>query len=182
MDLDKLKTAWQQETPDQIVTKEKLTEMTDVNKHPVLRRIKAKLVIEAVAITVMLLVFYDIFDGHLKPVYATIVLVLGALFYLSSNLYSYFTLKHPVSSGNVLSSLQYFLIQLQRARAFSLTSVVLFSTALWVFFTSSISLDAKHVFFLAGMGLITLIFLYLSSRTWSHWISRIKQAINIVEE
>lgn len=182
MDLDKLKTDWQQAAGETEMNQAQLEQMTRVNNHPVLGKIRIKLLIEAVAITALLFVFYDIFDGHDKPVYASVMLVLGALFYLSSNLYSYFTLKHPVGSGNLLSSLQHYFAQLQRARAFSLVSLVLFSVSLWVFFSSSVALDAKRLWMLAGMGGLTLVFLYLSARTWTHWISRIRHSIDVVEE
>lgn len=178
MDLNQLKQGWQNAGAEEKLSQKQLAQMTSINSHPVLGRIRRKLIVEAVAIAVLLFVFYDIFDGDRKPAYASVLLVLGAVFYLASNVYSYFTLKHPVvTSLNILDSLQHFLLQLQRARSFSLASVVLFSVALWVFFSSALPMDAKRLLFLAGMAGLTLFFLYLSARLWTRWISRIRQSI-----
>lgn len=178
MDLNQLKQSWQQAGTQEQLHLKQLEQMTKISQHPVLGRIRTKLIIEAVAMTVLLFVFYDMFDGHTKPAYASVALVMGVAFYLGSNLYSFFTLKQAVSADNILGSLQHFMAQLQRAKVFSLTSLVLFSVALWVYFTSAVSMDMRLWAVLACMAGTTLVFLYFSARTWSHWIGRIRQSIN----
>ncbi|WP_439883092.1 hypothetical protein ACSX1A_07955 [Pontibacter sp. MBLB2868] len=182
MDLNHLKQGWQNAGTQEKLSQQQLAQMTSINSHPVLGRIRRKLAVEAVTITVLLFVFYDIFDGDQKPAYASVLLVLCAIFYLASNVYSYFTLKKPITSLNILDSLQHFLLQLQKARVFSLTSLVLFSVGLWVFFFSALPLDAKRLLILAGMAGVTLVFFYLSARLWAHWISRIRQSVHELSE
>mgnify|MGYP005753517545 CR=1 FL=1 len=177
MDLNQLKQSWQHAGAEERVSTERLAQMTKIANHPVLGRIRLKLMIEAIAMAMLLFVFYDIFDGHLKPVYASIVLVIGVVFYLVNNLYSYFTLNHAIQADDVYTSLQRFLAHLQRAKVFSLTSLVLFSLSLLVFFASSISMSPGSVFVLMGMLVFSALFLYFSARTWAVWIGRIRQSI-----
>lgn len=180
MDLNILKTEWQQAAKGKALAAQELEQMTKISKHPVLGRIRLKLIVEAAAMSVLLITFYDIFDGHLKPAYASVTLVLGVVFYLASNLYSFFTLQQPVKPGSIATSLQHYLLQLQRAKVFSLTSLVLLSVSLWVFFVSGVPLDLKRVLLLIAMGGLTFVFLYISLRTWTRWISRIRQSIDEV--
>ncbi|MEJ8801842.1 hypothetical protein [Pontibacter sp. H249] len=181
MDLNQLKQSWQQAGTEKGLSTKQIEQMTKISLHPVLGRIRIKLMVEAVAMTVLLLIFYNIFDGHLKPVYASVVLVVGVLFYMASNLYSFITLKHTASADSIVGSLHTFLHQLQRAKIFSLTAMVVFSVSLWVFFTAALSINMKFILVFAALAGVTMVFLYLSSRTWSQRIGRISQSIDELE-
>lgn len=181
MDIEQLKQSWQLACAEKQLSQKQIEQMTRISRHPVLGRIRLKLLVEAVAMAILLLVFYDIFDGHMKPVYASVVLVMGVVFYLASNLYSFYTLKQAVTRDNILESLHHFMAQLQQAKVFSLTSLVFFSVALLVFFTSGLSINTRLILLLAGMAGATLVFLYFSARTWSQWIGRIRQSIEEME-
>ncbi|TPE45852.1 hypothetical protein [Pontibacter mangrovi] len=182
MNLDELKQSWQHAGAEEQLRTAQLHVFTKIAHHPVLGRIRIKLLLEALAIVAFLLLFYDGFDGDTKPAYASVVLVLSGMFYLASNLYGFFTLQRPVGAGGVLVSLQQFLSHLQRAKAFSLTSLVLLAVSLAVFFTSAVALDAKRLLLMAGMAAVAVLFLYFSARQWAWRISKIRQAIAELEK
>ena len=178
MNLDEMKSEWQNAAAAQSFQQEELKGMTSIKRHPVLNRIRKKLLVEAFAMLALLVLFNDAFDGASKPAYATMALVVGALLYLGSNLYSFFVLQHPISQANIYGSLQHFLSRLYYVRSFSLVASIVYAASLLLFFTSTIVFDAKKLLLLGGALIAFVVLLYFSFALWTKWISRIRQSIS----
>ncbi|WP_114783197.1 hypothetical protein [Botryobacter ruber] len=182
MELDDLKTNWQK-AGAAAGAADKLTQIIKTGKHlTVVRKVRLKLLTEAVFMVLLLFFFYDIFDGDQKPAYASIALVVGALFYFLSNLLGYFTLLQVVREQQILTSLQQLLNALKRMKVFSLAAMLLFSLSLLVFFTSAVELTLKKWLMVAAFGCFVGIQAFFSMRMWNNWIGRIRQQVEELAE
>ncbi|MCC9165625.1 hypothetical protein [Pontibacter harenae] len=174
MNLDEMKANWQNASTGQHFQKEELNSMTRLRQHPVLNRIRTKLVVEAVAMLALLFLFNDAFDGSSKPMHANVTLIFGALLYLGSNLYSFFVLQHPILKLNIQDSLQHFLQQLYRIRTWSLVASILYTIGILLFFSSNVVFDFKKLLILGAIMVAVVVFLYFSYSLWTKWIDRIR--------
>ena len=128
MDLQNLKTHW-----DKINYLPKndmeLERMTTIKNHPVLKKIKIKLIIETLAISFFLMVYYSGFDGVEKPIYANVLLVLGAVAYIINGILSFRVIQKPIQGENLKKSINsYFGIRSVSAFIFTKFASIKFIT------------------------------------------------------
>lgn len=84
---------------------EELRKMLQENRHPVLKGIRLQMIIETTAWTIFLFVYYDMFDGHRKPLYLNALLVTAVLLLLLHSITGYLSAKNLVSGNNLKQSL-----------------------------------------------------------------------------
>ena len=97
MELENLKSGWKNidfERKSEI----ELEQMTLLKNHPILHKIRIKILIESIALCLLLLVYYDWFDGHQKPLYANLLLVLSILARIGNNIFGYWGLLRSLKS------------------------------------------------------------------------------------
>jgi len=176
MELDKLKTQWQNVNVAHKDKKE-LQQMTKIQHHPQLKKIKLRFIIEIVALSIFLLVFQDFFDGPKKPVWANILLVSGILASIIINVWGYITLFSPIQAFNLQMSLQKYLWQLKRMALLSVVASLYYGITLLVFFITGLSMNTKKYIFIALMGGFLLVMVYFSYKLWQNHIQRIKSAL-----
>ncbi|HAS47523.1 MAG TPA: hypothetical protein DCS93_44010 [Microscillaceae bacterium] len=176
MELDEFKAQWQNANPTPKHQSE-LQQMTKIRRHPQLKKIKRRLVIEIVLLTIFLLVFQDFFDGPQKPVWANVLLISGILSSIITNIWGYIVLFTPIKATNLRTSLKAYLQQLRRMAWFSVISSLYYGTTLLLFFAANLSLTPKKYAFIAMMVGFLLMMVYFSYKLWQNHIQRIKDAL-----
>ncbi|MEO8236927.1 MAG: hypothetical protein ABI793_12725 [Flavobacterium sp.] len=173
MDLQNLKTNWSKINyfPKNDMELEK---MTLIKNHPVLKKIKVKLIIETLAISIFLLVYYSGFDGAKKPIYANILLIFSGIAYITKGLLSLQSIQKPIQGKNLKKSIYSYYKRIKIISKISLIITVLYTCSLLLFFGSAINFKEEKKWILL-FGIIVLIqTIFLSSRIWKSWLEKLK--------
>ena len=173
MELNELKSGWQN-AGGNYRTEADLERMTKLNQHPTLKRIRTKLIIETILVSLFLVVYYDWFDGDQKPLYANLLLFTGALLYILNDVIGYITLAKPVMKENLRSSVQHLLSKVKRLSILSLIVSFFYSVCLLAFFLSVITFTKEKSFILLGMILVLVQVTHISYKVWRNWIAKLE--------
>jgi hypothetical protein len=176
MELTMLKSTWKN-AGENVKSEADLQRMTRVANHPSLRKIRIKLLVEVISLTVFLFVYRDAFDGDQKPFIANLFLVSSIVLYLTNNIIGYIFIARPATKGNLKVSLENYLSGIKRLSILSLLVSFLYSIALIVFFTMTIAFSQAKQMILAGLIATLCIVIYFSFRNWLRWINKLKQQI-----
>ena len=178
MDIDDLKADWQN-AGGEIVNDEKLKLMTRISQHPTLKKLRIKLILETVFLTVLLFVYYDGFDGDKKPLYANALLVSSVLLYIANNVLGFLFIKNPIRAENISLSIQKHVITLKRLSIFSLLSSVVYAVTLIFYFSVSIKFTSfKYVLLSLLIFSFTAIF-YFSYIKWKDKIDHFSRVLSM---
>jgi hypothetical protein len=177
MEQDALKSAWQEMATNRKSDME-LSSMMRENTHPVLKRIRKQLIIETLAFTAFLFVYYDFFDGDRKPFYANMLLVSAILFVLLHNIMGYVLTKRPVNGDSIKQLLTNQLLKMKTYATVSVAGRILTACCLLLFFTSVITFNAGKYWLLAAIILLFIIQIVLLSGIWMKRIRQMKSTIN----
>jgi len=170
MDLDGLKSVWQsQEIPAKSMTQ--MREMVREGRHPALARTRKMLVYEAIAWGLFLVVFYNAFDGHLKPIWLNGLLVVAFLFLLAHHVLGIRLMSKHKANESLAVSLEHYRTALKRFAQVNFISRLLAIGSLLFFFLYGIEWNTKKYFLSAGFVLIIVIQLYALNRIWLSRIS-----------
>ena len=176
MELENIKSHWQN-TGKSKKNQTELLMMTKIKNHPKIKRIRVKLIIEAILLIVFLAVFYEGFDGAFKPLWANILLIVTTIAYIVVRFIGWLVLRNPIKEDNLKKSLISFQHTLKRMAISILLTSFLFGLAIISFFTSSIDFTKGKYFVLAGMIISLILLVYLSSRKWTKRIKGIKTTL-----
>lgn len=174
MELDELKSGWKS-AGSRLKSEEDLEKMTKMVNHPVVKRIKTRLTIQIVALLLFLLVYYDWFDGDQKPLYANGALIAGLALYMLNDIVGYISLTMPVGDANLKQSVIDYLTRVKRLSFFSLLVTLLYSSAIMIYFTSTIVFTKEKGLVLLFSTIIIVQLIILSSKLWERWIKKLKQ-------
>lgn len=174
MELNELKSGWKN-AGNRLKSEKDLEKMTKVVNHPVVKRIKTKLVIQLVVLLVFLFVYYDWFDGDQKPFYANLALIAGLVLYVLNDIAGYISLTRPVRNTNLKQSVIDYLTRVKRLSFFSLLVTLLYSSSIGIFFTSTIVFTKEKWLVLLFSVVVVFQLLLLSSKLWSRWIKKLNQ-------
>ncbi|WP_158858478.1 hypothetical protein [Lunatibacter salilacus] len=171
MNLDELK--WSNASfADEQISKETLVGLLGVNKHKVLKRIKTQLIIESIAWSAFLAVYYDFFDGHLRSGIWNGLLVVAICLLLIHNLLGYQVTNNPINGINILESLSNYLLKLRRYAYLSISARILAILILFGYFLSAMDVfEIRHYWSFAFLLLLVSTQAYL---LWQIWSKRIK--------
>lgn len=124
------------------------------------------MVIEILAFSVLGLVYYDFFDGHQKPLYANIILVVSLLLAITHNVIGYLGARKTVKGSNIRVSLEKYLSDLRVFARLSILSRILYATGLLTFFISVITITTTKQWIIAGVIIVFLIQTGILVRLW----------------
>ncbi|CAN5478011.1 hypothetical protein BH10ACI1_BH10ACI1_15380 [soil metagenome] len=175
MNLEELKSNWKQTGAEQ-KSQAELLMMTKIQNHPILNRIRLKLIIESILLIIFLIVYHNMFDGGNKPLWANITLVISAALYILTDFIGYLILQNPVSGNNLKNSINNLHLKLKRITFFSMLTSFLFGSSVILFFAPTIDFTKGKYLMLAGMIVTLIILMYLSYKNWMFRINRIKTA------
>ena len=177
MELHMLKSSWNNaQNPGKTIAE--LNEMTRIKNHPTLKRLRLKLVIEAIWLIAFLAFYYDAFDGQDKPMWLHLLLIPSLLFYLITSIWGYYTLQHFSTTTSIRQAFIQFMKRLKWLFRLSLISSIVFGSSLVLYFTWNIELTITKHSMLVGIT-VTAIVLYIVSFT--HWKSRIRHIKKALE-
>ena len=165
MELDNLKSNWKKVGFGKKGQNE-LSMMTKIKNHPNIKKIRIKFIIETILIILFLAVYYDGFDGATKPLWANLLLNVATISYIIVRFVGWLVLRNPIKGDNLKTSLVNFQNKLKRMAISVLVTSFLFGSAIILFFTSSIDFTKEKYLMLAGMVLLLMLLVYLSSRNW----------------
>ena len=165
MELDELKKNWQQSTKVH-KSQTQLDKMTQIENHPKLKRIRFKLIFEAVLITGFILIYYSALDGADKPLWANVTLISSALLFIISDLIGYTSIHRPIKGNNLHLSIRIFSKNLKRTGFLSILSTLFFGGSIILFMVSNIELTETKQPILSGMIITLVAMTYLSYKNW----------------
>lgn len=174
MNIDDLKSDWRR-AGNEPLSEKQLAMMTRVRNHPSLRKLRIKFMTEIITLSALLLMYYDGFDGAQKPLLANILLIVSIVLYIVNNALGYTQIQNPSVSGNLREALAKQTRSLKRLAFLSLTSSVLYATALVVFFTYQMVFTQRKYIILSGLILSALLLFYYSWISWQRKIAHFKQ-------
>jgi drug/metabolite transporter (DMT)-like permease len=182
MEFDELKSSWQQSNQP-AKTKAELRVMTKLTRHPVLKRLRIKFIIESLLLIAFLAVYNDGFDGVDKPLWANIALIASAILFIANDVAGYFIFRNPVQGSNIRTSIEQFSRNLKRLSVSSVCSAFLFGCAMILFFSSGVDdFTPLKGIGIAGMFATMMVGIYLSYKNWSGRIDRIQHVIDEFDE
>lgn len=175
MNLEDLKSAYGNAGGEN-VSKDRLQWMTRARNHPSLKGMRKQLIIESVFWTVFLMIYYDFFDGHLKPIIWNVVLVFAVLLLLLHSILGYSISMYVINGQTIKESLGKYLQKIRIYAYISIVSRVIAIIAVMLFFASSITFNSTKYWPLAAICLIVLFQVYALQKVWSHRITAISKS------
>ena len=151
--------------------------MTKVKSHPRIKRMRLKLMIEFMALTLFLFLYYDGFDGHSKPLWSNILLVTMAVIYIATRIIGWHTLRNPIKADNLRESMESLYKKLKRIAIWNILASFFLAVGVILFFSSVIVFAQEKCAMLIGMILFLGVFLIISSRNWITQISAIRRTL-----
>lgn len=181
MDLENMKSTWQESAPDKKDIGQ-LKKMTELKNHPSILKTRRTLLFEGALLVAFSFFYYDGLDGTEKPLWANLLLIGSATAFIITRYIGWAILQNPVRSQvNLLSSLQVFENRLKRIAGWSILSSLLFNTAILVFFSSVIRFTNGKYALLGVLAIILLISVYLSNSIWRKRIQTIHTVLENLE-
>ncbi|GAB2801620.1 hypothetical protein GCM10027275_54650 [Rhabdobacter roseus] len=176
MEFDQLKAAWNAETnpkkgPDQ------LKKMRAERAHPVLKKIRRQFAIEAFFFSLLLVFYYDFFDGHQKPLYANLALVATLVLLLVHTAAGYLAARKVAADADLLRALTAYHAKLKRLAVLSTAVRVLASLGLLLFFASVISFSPAKYGLLLALLVVVILQAFFQARMWSGRLKKLKATL-----
>lgn len=179
MDLENLKSDYKKQGLEDLKTAENLNRMKQSGNHPVLRSIKKQLIFESIIWAVILVVYYDFFDGQQKSILWNLLLVISILSVLIHNVLGYILVKNPIFGDSIKESLLKYLAKIKTFSFISIVSRVLAVTILLGFLTSNSEWGFNKILLFGGMMLITISSqIYLLRKVWKKRIALIENTLS----
>lgn len=174
MDLNKLKSNWQNQAMASMSVAQ-MEALVRKGKHPGLVRSRKVLVVESIAWSLFLLLFYDAFDGHQKPWWLNGLLGLAFLLLLAHHLMGIRLMGKSKANESLAISLTSYRSQLQQFIRFNFSSRLLAMASLFLFFFYGVEWSAKRYLLSVGILGLMVIQFYFLQRFWKGRISHLDQ-------
>ncbi|QEH42886.1 hypothetical protein [Chitinophaga sp. XS-30] len=179
--MDQLKAAWKGIQTDK-TAQAPLRAMLQENRHPVLKSIRRQMIIEIVAFSAILLVYYDFFDGDRRPFYLNLLLAGALLFAIVHSITGYRLARRKIAGDNLRQALEKALSSLQRFAVISVTSRITTAVCLLLFFCATITFNAAKYLLLAGLIVVLVIQGWILVRMWAKRIRQLRSTIGSLKE
>lgn len=181
MNQDELQSLWNLGN-ERRKTEADLKKVMQLKQHRAVRRARKQLIIEIVAFSLFLLAYYDIFDGHLRPWYINLVLVLAILMFIGYHVMGYLLLRRSPADGNLKQAL---LSQATRVRQFGIVSIALRGVSMaciLMFFLWIVPIDGRKLWLAAGIALLFAVQMVWLSRIWSSRVRQLRQSVEDLDQ
>jgi hypothetical protein len=179
MELDDMKSYWKKLPAESAKPAGAFKSMTKENGHPVLKGIRRQMLIEMTGWILFLIVFYDFFDGHTKPLYLNALVVSTGAFVAGHNLMGYLMARNLHADGNMAQVMSAYIAKVKTYSAVSIMARVVSMTAVLMFFADAIQFTKEKYMMLAGILVVFMVQIGLLIRLW---IKRIVELEGSVRE
>ncbi len=178
MELENLKSEYKNIGTDNMKSPDNLNKMKQSGTHPVLKGIKKQLIFESIIWTLLLIVYYDFFDGQQKSILWNALIVISILLLLAHNILGYVLVKNPIFKESIKESLQKYLAKIKTYSVISITSRV-FTVAIFLgFLTSNSKWGLNKSLLFTGLFLLTItIQIYFLRKVWNKRINLIENTL-----
>ncbi len=174
MDIENLKEAYKNSALENTKSISSLSKMKLAKHHPVLKKIRRQLIFESIIWTLILIVFYDFFDGHLKSMFWNVLLALTIIFLLCHNILGYLAVKQPIEDNNIKKSLKKYLAKIKHYSTISILSRIVTFVIFMLYLTSNIKWDTYKLWSsICFFGLLIMVQVYVLRKVWKDRIIRI---------
>lgn len=178
MDLEDLKSDYQNMESESSKSLRDFQKMKKPDNHPVLKGIRRQLIFESTAWLIIVIVYYDFFDGHLKSIIWNVLLVVSIVLVLIHNILGYRIVKTPIRSNNLKDSLGSYLKQIKNYARVSIASRVLAVSIFMGFLTSTSNTSGNSYYMVIGGFVLLLIIQYsLLRHIWQKRVKHIKNSV-----
>jgi hypothetical protein len=179
MDLEDLKSDYKKSGVENLKTTKSLKKMKQSTSHPVLKGIKKQLIFESIIWIVLMIVYYDFFDGEQKSILWNFLLVISILLLLIHNILGYILVKNPIFGESIKESLQKYLIKIKAYSYISIASRVFAVTIFLGFLTSNAEWGLYKILLSMGLFLATITSqIFLLRKVWNKRIHLIKNTLS----
>ncbi|MCS3798968.1 RNA polymerase sigma factor [Niastella sp. OAS944] len=152
--------------------------MLSDRSHPTLKRLNKRLIIETVAFTIFLFLYYVFFSINPKPLFLEILLAGTLFFSILNNFIPYRLLKKTVRGNDIKSTLQYYLFKIRSHTAFFVIGRLMVIASLFLFTTFVTTNNPVQFAIIAFMILLVIIQIVLFSRYWTKRFKQLKYTIS----
>jgi len=177
MELDDMKSYWKHLPSESSKPAEALKSMIKENGHPVLKGIRRQLAIEIAGWLIFLIVFYDFFDGHKKPLYLNLMVIGAGIFLVAHNLLGYFMSRNLKTAGNLVQALSHYVARAKTYSAVSVASRFVSTTAVVMFLVDGIQFTREKYVMLAGLLLVFTLQIGWLIRLWIKRITELEGSV-----
>ena len=175
MNIEKLKSTWEKSKGPK-KNQDELREMTKLNNHPSLRRMRIRLIVESFGVAMFLGFYHDMLDGGHKPLWLNGILILSIVLLIVVDMIGYLTLLNPVQGNDIAKSLTNLELKLKRIMVLSLATSFAFAVSLILFFTNGIHFTGSKYALLTGIIITLCALTYISFKTWSARLCQVQQS------
>lgn len=176
MELDDLKSTWKKTTtPEQPITA--IIEMLKAHKHPVLKKIRAQLMIQAIGWTVFIIVAYSMFDAEKKPIWINLLALITTLLPILHHIFGYQLSKKPIVGPNLRLSLQHYIAQVKKYAIVNVGVRMLLLAGILLFFTYGLELNTAKIYSIVAILAIFIFQLTLLAMIWKKRISSLQTTL-----
>jgi uncharacterized membrane protein len=179
--MDALKAAWQA-MPGHRKNVADLRSMLLKGNHPVLKKLRRQVIFESLCFGLVLLFYYDIFDGDRKPLLQNVLLVTGLLLVIGHGLLGYAHTRRTVSAVDLREALTARLKQLRTFAVLSILFRMLSMGCLLAFFTYGLLLTMEKQVILGGIVLTLMVQFGLMAWMWERRIRKLGEALNGLQD
>lgn len=180
MDDHSFKSAWNAAAAPH-KSQERIKPFMQEKHHPVLKKMRVQLILETVFFTALLFVYYDIFDGHNKPLYANILFALSMMLVIVHDVVEYIQIRRSSVSGSVQQSLINNINRLKKQGLFSIVLRGVNAVCFQLFFISVIQFTAAKYWLLAFLLLVIVIQIYIMVRFHHSRIRQLRESLQGLE-
>jgi hypothetical protein len=175
MNLDNLKDAWKGlYTPAK--NKASLQRMTQENKHPVLKHIRMQVIVETIAFSLLLIFYYDIFDGDKKSWWANFAFAGALITEIFQQIFCYYLCRQGITGGNIKQAIHDQIKKIKKYSYVSVGSRTVTMTGLLIFFGSVIQFTTKKYWLLTLIIIVMFGQLLLLMGVWRKRLGTLQQA------
>ncbi|CAG5010495.1 hypothetical protein DYBT9275_04734 [Dyadobacter sp. CECT 9275] len=176
MNIDQLKNDWKDFQPDHTGIEEPsmLKKGKSISQ---LNAIRLRLAIEMVSSVLFLAVYYTMFDGEKKPMYANLLLVGSFLMVIIHGMTGYVAAKNIISGENILQSMTSYHKKLKGYAKVSLLARTASLICLLIFFGCTVELNAEKSWIFAALLLLVAFQAFINYKLWAERIKKIGDCI-----
>ena len=172
-----MKSYWQKLPAESGTSAAALKQMIKEKRHPVLNSIRMHLVMEIVGWLIFLIVFYDFFEGHQRPLYLNVMIVSSGIFIVTHNLMGYSMARNLETDTDLTQALTNYLTKTKTYSVVSVISRAFSTSTLLLFLTDPIQFTREKYMMLAGLLLLFAVQMGLLIRLWIRRIKRLEASV-----
>lgn len=176
MDDNSLKSAWQN-TPTPLRNQDDIKPLMQEKNQAVIKKVRRQAFIETAGFAISLFVYYDMFDGHNKPLYANALLTASFLLIILHNAAVYLLSRKKTAGDNIKQMLQSNISNLKKHGVVTVALRAVAASCLLLFFVSVISFTNAKYWLLGAIVAVYIVQLWLLAVVQRKRVQQLRQVL-----